>query len=147
MMLSTLDDVRLIKFPSFCEDNGTLVVFEGASNNVDQSRVPFLPVRVFTAHTESETMRGNHAHKECNQLLVCVAGSCRVRYCDGLTWREVDLQSIDDGLLLPAGIWAEQHFGENSALMVLADRFFSEADYIREFSQFLEYRSQSLTQP
>lgn len=64
-----------------------------------------------------------------------------VRCDDGRQQREIRLNGPAQGLLIPPTLWAEQIYEEsNTALMVLCDKPYDGADYIRDYSQFLEFR-------
>ncbi|MCW7462984.1 sugar 3,4-ketoisomerase [Leptospira limi] len=124
----------LIRFPSFSEDNGSLSVFESGKE------VPFLIQRVFTVTANVNDIRGEHSHRKCSQLLICVNGKIKVTCDNGSSKSEFDLEKMSDGLLIPPGIWATQAYvNENSVLMVLCDRGYEAEDYIREYSDFLEW--------
>lgn len=84
--------------------------------------------------------RGAHAHKECHQFLVAASGSFEVLLDDGLTKRQVLLNRPDLGLHIPPGIWAaEINFSSGSICLVLASHEYNEADYIREYDEYLKY--------
>lgn len=135
-MLPTLEDVRLLRFPRFDHPNGSLVAFEG------ERSVPFPIRRVFVISATSGAERGHHAHRSCIQFLVCVGGVCRVVCRDGSRSTEMLLTGFDHGLLLPPGIWAEQHYLEpGTTMMVFCDQPYDEREYIRDFSEFLDFRA------
>lgn len=96
--------------------------------------------RVFIVKAEEATKRGNHAHKECIQLLVAINGKCKVICDDGADRKEFILENPSQGLLIPSTIWAEQVYEKDSILMVLADQLYDETDYIRDYKDFLSFR-------
>ncbi|MCB2107414.1 MAG: FdtA/QdtA family cupin domain-containing protein [Rhodobacteraceae bacterium] len=118
-------------------------MFESAGPKATQASVPFQVSRAFVVQTETATERGHHAHKSCRQFAVALRGSCRMRCYDGTEWREFSLRDPATGLLIPAGIWTEQHYGDNSTLLVLCDLPYAEADYIRDYAEFVRYRQGS----
>ena len=85
--------------------------------------------------------RGRHAHRHVTQYLVCVHGKCRVLCDDGANKKIFELADTTHALLLPPGIWAEQTYLEqDTTLMVVCDALYDEADYIRDYALFLQYR-------
>lgn len=123
--------VSLVNCDKFEDTNGVLCVYEC------NKQVPFQIKRIFTVTGRVGCVRGNHAHKECSQLLLCVSGSIKVRCDDGEFVTEYHLKNDGEGLLIPPNIWATQEYMENdSVLIVLCDRLYEEEDYIREFDAF-----------
>lgn len=119
-----------------------LTVFENGR------QVPFAVHRVFLIHADRSTTRGNHAHRRCSQALLCVSGTCEVNVDDGRSQRRIVLSGPDRGVLIPAGIWADQHYKERGTiLMVLCDLPYDEADYIRDYDEFLSYRNRYALAP
>jgi dTDP-4-dehydrorhamnose 3,5-epimerase-like enzyme len=115
----------------YVDDNGCLCVFENGRD------VPFNISRVFTVSAQKGDLRGQHAHKACVQLLVCVYGEIRVTCDDGVDVTAHTLSSMSEGLVVPSGVWAEQEYlMDNSVLMVLCDRGYEPEDYIREYNEF-----------
>ena len=111
--------------------NGILCVFESGRH------VPFDIRRVFTVSARAGDVRGDHAHKRCTQLLVCVSGKIRVTCDDGSVVTEHCLDSMGLGLLIPPGIWAkEDYMVDDAVLMVLCDRGYEAEDYIRDYQDF-----------
>lgn len=103
--------------------------------------VPFDIRRVFYSYDiPGGESRGAHAHRECHQLLVAASGSFEVVLDDGINRRTVTLNRPFYGLYVPPGIWAEeQGFSSGSICLVLASHPFDEADYIRDYDEFLKY--------
>ena len=132
----SLDDVNLIVFPSFADETGELVPVEANTG------LPIDIARVFTVRaTDAGARRGQHAHRVCNQVVLCVAGSADVVCDDGTRTRQFRLSEMSTGVFIPASIWAEQIYLEpQSCLMVLCDRPYEEEDYIRDYAGFLEFR-------
>lgn len=103
-------------------------------------QVPFEIRRIFTVSAMAGDVRGNHVHKQCAQLLVCTNGEIRVVCDDGVDVTEYLLDSADCGLLVPPGLWArEDYLTDGAVLMVLCDRGYEEADYIRDYEQFKQW--------
>lgn len=125
--------VALIRMPKHEDIRGSLVVAEVGEV------LPFKPRRFFVVYAvPSVETRGEHAHRECSQLLVCVSGSCTVLVDDGETRAEVVLRSPEYALYIPAGVWSAQYgYSTDATLVVLASHSYDAADYIRDYGQFL----------
>ena len=122
---------RIINFCMHTSESGTLCVFETGD------MVPFVIKRIFTVKGKTNEIRGNHAHKICQQLLVCVSGKIEVTCDDGARKDVYKLDEINKGLLIPAGIWASEKFlKKETVLMVLCDRNYEENDYIRNYEEY-----------
>jgi acetyltransferase-like isoleucine patch superfamily enzyme/dTDP-4-dehydrorhamnose 3,5-epimerase-like enzyme len=103
--------------------------------------LPFVPKRVFFVHNvPSTSVRGEHAHKECVQVLVALIGSLVVVLDDGKSREEYVLNNSSNGLVIPAGVWASQYrYSQDAVLAVFASHDYDESDYIRNYDEFLEY--------
>ena len=87
-------------------------------------------------------IRGEHAHRTCFQFLIAISGSLRVFITDGDQKSEVSLNSPTEGLLISPGIWATQYkFTSDAVLAVLASESYDPDDYIREYSDFQDFRN------
>jgi dTDP-4-dehydrorhamnose 3,5-epimerase-like enzyme len=136
MILPTISAVRPIELPYHVDDNGDLVVMGGLVH------VPFAIARVFVVRALVGAIRGQHAHKNCTQFLTCPLGSVQVRCDDGKLISNFLLDHPNVGLLVPPGIWAQQtYLALDSVLTVLCDRPYEPQDYIRDYSEFMTYRS------
>lgn len=125
---------ELIDFKVMGDERGTLVALQGCDN------VPFSIRRAYyLTNTQPGVSRGFHAHRQLQQMAVCVSGRCRMVMDDGVQRTEYWLERFDQGILIPPMIWHEMHdFSEDCVLLVLADAYYDEADYIRDYSQFIE---------
>ena len=120
----------VVRAPTFEEQNGTLYVF-------DTEQLPFVVRRVFFVRAPQGATRGSHAHRECQQFLVVVAGRIDVTTTDVHGTRKSTLLNVGDGMHLPAMIWTTQYFVEpDSILVVLCDLTYAEDDYIRDRPAF-----------
>lgn len=113
---------------------GSLIALEESRN------IPFEIKRVYYIYgVNSSDSRGAHAHKESNQMLICVHGSCEILLDDAKVQKRLILDKPDMGLFQKKMIWGEmQNFSKDCVLMVLSDDFYSTDDYIRDYDQFLE---------
>lgn len=100
--------------------------------------IPFIPKRFFTVYgVPTSKIRGEHAHLECEQFLICVSGSCNVLVDDGLTRSELKLADPSVGLYIPPMTWATQYKHTNNAvLIVFASHEYDDNDYIRDYEKF-----------
>lgn len=116
-------------------NRGSLSFFEA---NKD---VPFDIKRIYyTYQVPSNVRRGGHAHKKLTQLLFCPFGSIRMLLDDGVIKEEVLLDKPDKGFIISNGIWRELIWEmENSVLFVAASDYYDEADYIRDYDEFLHF--------
>jgi acetyltransferase-like isoleucine patch superfamily enzyme len=102
--------------------------------------IPFMPQRYFLVfNVPSEKTRGEHAHRECHQFLLCVGGSCAVVVDDGQSRREILLDSPELGLYLPPMTWGIQYkYSAQACLLVFASHPYDAGDYIREYAAFIQ---------
>lgn len=101
--------------------------------------IPFEPKRYFMVfNVPSEETRGEHAHRECHQFLICVKGSCSVVVDDGMSRHEVKLDSLDIGIHLPPMTWGIQYkYSTDAVLLVFTSEYYDAADYIRNYQEFV----------
>jgi dTDP-4-dehydrorhamnose 3,5-epimerase-like enzyme len=127
-------NIELIDFDIRGDNRGSLIALEQLSN------IPFEIKRVYYIFdTQSGVSRGFHAHRELKQVVICVNGSCKLLLDDGHERQEVTLESPNRGLLITSMIWREMFdFSPDCVLLVLASELYEEADYIRDYQQFIE---------
>lgn len=103
------------------------------------TEVPFSPARYFVVFdVPSLELRGEHAHKQCQQFLICLHGSCRVLLDDGKSRCEVTLDRPDMGVFMPEMIWGTQYrYSSDAVLLVFASRTYEAEDYLRTYDDFL----------
>ena len=125
--------IKLIDFLSLGDERGDLVSLEG------NKEIPFDIKRVYYLFgTEPCVSRGFHAHKDLQQEAICVKGSCTFILDDGNIREEVVLDSPFKGLYIDSMKWREMYdFSKDCVLIVLASSFYDEADYIRDYEDFL----------
>lgn len=126
--------LKTIDFAQLGDERGSLISLEA------NKQIPFAIKRVYYIYgTEKEVARGFHAHKQLQQVAVCVAGKCRMILDDGKKREKIWLDSPAKGLLIEDMVWREMHdFSEDCVLLVLASEHYDEADYIRDYETFLE---------
>lgn len=104
--------------------------------------LPFECQRIFYTYTVPDgSVRGEHAHKKCEQFLISIRGAVSVSVDNGNVRDEFMLDTPSKGLWLPAGYWGEQ-FGHSpdSILLVLASLPYDNEDYIRTYDRFLIWK-------
>jgi hypothetical protein len=103
------------------------------------TEVPFAPERYFAVFdVPTVELRGEHAHKQCQQFLICLHGSCRVLLDDGAHRCEIILDRPDMGVFMPAMIWGTQYrYSPDAVLLVFASRPYEAEDYLRTYDEFL----------
>jgi dTDP-4-dehydrorhamnose 3,5-epimerase-like enzyme len=126
-------DIKLIQLQSHGDERGSLVSLE------EQKNIPFPIKRVYYMFdTKDKVHRGFHAHKQLKQLAIVLKGSCRFLLDDGKEKIEVFLDNPAQGLYIESFIWREMFdFSDDCVLVVLADAFYDEADYVRNYEEFL----------
>lgn len=120
----------------FSDVNGSLAVVESGRP------IPFAIKRAFYVYgVHPGDVRGQHAHRQAGQFLICLRGVCRVTCDDGESKKTIVLDSPTRGLYIPPSIWAEQQYAVAATiLLVFSDQGFDENDYIRDYADFLTYR-------
>lgn len=124
---------RLLPMPLVEDLRGRLLFGE-----IDQ-HLPFVPKRYFVIFdVPSEEVRGEHAHRELQQLLICIKGSISVVLDDGENRAEIRLDSPDRALYVPPMVWSIQYrYSKDAALLVLASERYAADDYIRDYDEFI----------
>mgnify|MGYP004701707327 CR=1 FL=1 len=101
--------------------------------------LPFEPKRYFIVFdVKSKEVRGEHAHRSCQQFLVCVKGSCSVVVDDGKSREEYQLDQPNHGVYIPPMVWGIQYkYSADAVLLVMASDIYDANDYIRDYDDFL----------
>ena len=126
--------VKIFKFPEVSDLRGNLTFAE------TPGLLPFSPHRFFLIYdVPGKEVRGEHAHKELHQFMICIKGSCAVVVDDGNERCEIFLDKPTLGLYVPPMIWATQYkFTQNAVLLVLASDIYKADDYIRNYDEYLK---------
>lgn len=131
---SSINDCKTITLPKITDPRGNLTFIEQSNH------VPFDIKRVFFLYdVPTEESRGAHAHKQLHQFIICLSGSFDVAIDDGEFQGTIHLNRPWKGLHIPPMIWAaEVNFDPGSVCLVLASDLYDEADYIRDYDEYLK---------
>ena len=132
--MSDINSARKLEFSQKGDDRGHLVIVEGMED------IPFDIKRVFYIYgSDKDVVRGQHANRESEFVLINVAGTSKVKVKDGKgneTIYSLDRPHI--GVYLPRMIWKDMYdFSEDSILLCLASTHYDSAEYIRDYDEFL----------
>ena len=132
----SVDDIKIIQLIYFPEERGNLVVMENYKS------CPFAISRAFSVRAPINMIRGQHAHKDCAQFLVCLNGEVEVTCDDGIEKKLFLLDSPKKGLYIPKSIWQiQKYIKKDSVLLFLCDQPYDVNEYINNYDDFLSYRS------
>lgn len=125
---------NLLDFKVRGDHAGKLVALEkGADFPFDIKRVYYIWA------TDKNTVRGKHAHRKLEQVIICTSGSCDFILDNGHERTTVHLNSPAQGLHIKSNIWREfTNFSPDCVVMVLASEHYDESDYIRDYKQFVQ---------
>jgi UDP-2-acetamido-3-amino-2,3-dideoxy-glucuronate N-acetyltransferase len=126
-----VDFIKLIKF---CDMRGDLLAVDL------QKQIPFLVNRIFTVmNVPSHHIRGEHAHLNCHQLIICLKGSVTIAADNGKDRGEWVLNHPENGLHIHPLTWASQYrYTPDAVLVVFASHAYDSADYIRDYEEYLQ---------
>ena len=127
------DRCPILQFADLGDERGKLVVIEGSRN------IPFDIQRVFYIYGSDDTVvRGQHANRESEFVLINVAGESKVRITNGSEELIVELNKPMMGVYIPKMIWKDMYdFSADSVLLVLASTYYDDSEYIRNFEDYL----------
>lgn len=129
----TVNDIKLLQFPQLGDERGHLVVVEGQMN------VPFEIRRVFYIYgSDSNVIRGQHANRFTDFVLINVNGTSKVKIIDGNGVQYVvNLDNPHHGIYLPHMLWKDMYdFSSDSVLLCLASTHYDGSEYIRDLNEF-----------
>ena len=127
------EQYKILEFGDLGDQRGNLVVIEG-----DGADIPFDIRRVFYIYgSDAEVVRGQHANRETEFLLVNVSGTSKVKIDNGKESRVIELNRPRMGLYLPPMVWKDMYdFSPDSVLLVLASRHYDASEYIRDYQEY-----------
>ena len=132
--MSIKDQYKILEFGDLGDERGKLVVVEGAQD------IPFDIQRVFYIYgSDSEVVRGQHANRNSEFVLINVSGSSKVRVDNGFEEEIIELNRPRMGLYLPTMLWKDMYdFSVVSVLLVLANTHYDGHEYIRDYDEFIK---------
>lgn len=128
-----INKVKMLEFSEKGDERGRLVIIEGGQD------IPFEVKRVFYIYgSDKDVMRGQHANRKTEFVLINVAGTSKVKVKDGRGNEVIFcLNRPHTGVYLPAMVWKDMYdFSEDSVLLVLASEHYDAKEYIRDYSTF-----------
>lgn len=127
--------VDVINFPVHGDKNGNLIAIEKGKF------LPFDIKRVYYIYgTKQNVIRGSHAHKKLEQIIICVSGSCDFMLDDGKEKKVFHLDNPEVGLHIKNNVWREfTNFSTDCVIVVLASMPYDEGDYIRDYDEFKRF--------
>jgi hypothetical protein len=131
-----IDNCKIVELPKITDPRGNLTFIEG------DDHIPFDIQRVYYLYdVPGGAERGGHAHKGLHQLIVAMSGSFDVVLDDGKNKKRMHLARSYYGLYVCPMIWRElDNFSSGSVCMVLASNKYDEADYYRNYNDFMKDR-------
>lgn len=127
------EQIKILEFKDFGDERGNLVVVEASED------IPFDLKRVFYIYgSDSKVVRGQHANRETEFVLINVSGTSKVRVDNGFESRVVELNRPRMGIYIPTMVWKDMYdFSEDSILLVLASEHYDGKEYIRDYDAFI----------
>lgn len=133
-MLNEKMNVSILDFGAIGDERGMITICEGEQD------IPFIPKRVFYIYKSSkDVVRGKHANKVTDFVLINVAGTSKVKIMDGKGNEIVySLNRPNTGIYIPHMVWKEMYdFSEDSVLLCLASEHYTPKEYIRDCAEFM----------
>ena len=133
----TVEDVKVVELPKFLDARGNLSFVE--QNN----HIPFEIKRTYWIYdVPGGESRGGHVYKKNQEFIVALSGAFDVIVDDGINQKKFTLNRSYYGLYIPAGLWREmENFSTNSLALEFGSEHYSKEDYIRNYEQFKELKS------
>ena len=125
---------KLVSFNEHSDDRGNLVALE-----VEQE-IPFEVKRIYYIYgANNDCVRGKHAHKVLNQLIVCISGSVSFLLDNGKEKETIILNKPNTAIYIYSLVWREfSNFSKDCVIVVFASEHYDKSDYILDYNDFLE---------
>lgn len=125
--------ITKFNFKSKGDSRGELVILESLRD------IPFDVKRIYyLKNLDFHKPRGFHAHKQLKQVATCITGSCKMLLDNGTQRETVEMKANSEGVLIDSMIWHEMFdFSSDCIFLVLANDYYDESDYIRDYSEFI----------
>ncbi|MGL4308834.1 MAG: sugar 3,4-ketoisomerase [Cetobacterium sp.] len=123
---------KLLSFPQLGDERGHLVVVEGLKD------IPFEIKRMFYIYgTKTDVVRGQHANKKSEFVLINLSGNCKIKVDDGENKEVIILDKPHEGIYLEKMVWKDMFdFSEDSILLVLSNHSYDSEEYVRDYENF-----------
>jgi len=133
--MNNIDKVKMLEFPQNGDERGHLVIVEGEKD------IPFEIKRAFYIYgSDKDVVRGQHANRKSEFVLINVAGKSKVKIKDG-EGNEIIfcLNRPHTGLYIPTMVWKDMYdFSEDSVLLCLASEHYDPTEYIRDYDEYVK---------
>ncbi len=132
--MSIYEHYKILEFNEMGDERGNLVVIEG---NKD---IPFEIKRIFYMYgTDATMIRGSHANRKSEFVLVNVAGKTKIKVDDGFSTAVIELNKPRMGIYIPKMVWKDMYdFSEDSVLLVLSNEYYDSNEYIRDYDEYIK---------
>lgn len=132
MKMIKVGDIKILDFPKIEDDRGNLSFLESSN------QIPFDIERLYFIYdVPGGAIRGGHAYQELNEVIIALSGSFDVVVNDGKNEKKISLNRSYYGLYVPNGLWRQlENFSTNALCLIVADKNYNEADYIRDFQDY-----------
>lgn len=127
--------IKLLNLNSISDDRGSLISLEKSKE------IPFEVKRIYYLYDLKDNKpRGFHAHKNLEQVMIALHGSCDLILDDGKVRKSIKLDSPNIAVHVTKGLWREMHnFTSDAVILVIASEIYDENDYIRDYKRFLSF--------
>lgn len=130
-----MEKSHMLQFSCHGDQRGWLVAIEG------NQEIPFDIKRIFYIFgSDDSVVRGRHANRNSEFVLINVCGSCKVRTeeLDGSV-QEFVLDKPHTGIYIPRMVWKDMYaFSKDSILLCLSSEHYDNGEYIRDHEAFLK---------
>ena len=129
-----MDGYKVIDFEIHSDNRGNLTSLS------ENQEIPFKIKRIYyTWNMPNDAIRGGHAHKNLDEVMVCLHGSCDFVLDDGKEQITVTLDKPNKGLYIKANLWRDfRNFSKDCVVILIASELYDTEDYIRDYEEFLK---------
>ena len=132
--MKDIEELSIFKFHQIPKENCRMFIID------DLSALDHEVKRIFLVSPDNPSTRGDHAHLDCWQTLVCIRGSIEVIVDNGYHKKQFILSDYGQAISIPPGLWCTQNYSMVSSLMVLCSHLYDEKDYVRDYVKYLDYK-------
>jgi hypothetical protein len=132
----TIDDLVLINLPKIQSRSGNITPVQ---NSIE---IPFDIKRIYYLYDiPGGESRGAHGHKQLEQIVIAASGSFDITISDGIKEKTFSLNRPYIGLNIKPGLWRDlSNFSSGAICLVMASESYNEADYIRDYDEFINFK-------